>query len=407
MKKIEIEKTSRFSFSPIHLVVCCLLLLNFCAFRWFSSIEKEKIARTIEGVLRNEYAAANSYALSKAITDLESLNILRCAVLTEKLDIERVYHNTALNSSCRLPSFIERFLTREVNLQAVNGLVYHLKFQLPIRWESILLEITFNVLIGLLALLYQRHVREQSVKQAVAEALFNLSRQVSHDIRSPLSALNMVVSTLTDLPEEKQMVIKSALGRINDIANQLLKKSKNADIREIRNFAAAEEKTATETTSISSVITSIITEKQIQFRERKNFLIESDLSKGEGLFTAMGESELARVLSNLINNSIEALGKEGRIFIGLHSEMNYAYITIQDNGVGIPAEILSRLGEAGFSYGKEGTQSGSGLGIYHAKKAVGEVGGNLRIESVVGRGTTVTIELPIVRSREIKRAQER
>jgi len=43
-------------------------------------------------------------------------------------------------------------------------------------------------------------------------------------------------------------------------------------------------------------------------------------------------------------------------------------VFVQDNGKGIPASVLSKLGQMGFTHGKEGTESGSGLGVYHAKK---------------------------------------
>mgnify|MGYP001585236637 CR=1 FL=1 len=67
---------------------------------------------------------------------------------------------------------------------------------------------------------------------------------------------------------------------------------------------------------------------------------------------------------------------------------------MRDNGQGIPKNILEKLGEKGVSHGKEGSTSGSGLGIYHAKKAIESFKGKFEILSREGLGTTITITFP-------------
>jgi hypothetical protein len=67
-----------------------------------------------------------------------------------------------------------------------------------------------------------------------------------------------------------------------------------------------------------------------------------------------------------------------------------------DNGKGIPPEILARLGERGVTHGKEGTQSGSGIGVYHARETVENAGGKFSIQSQVGIGTMITLTMPRV-----------
>ena len=67
----------------------------------------------------------------------------------------------------------------------------------------------------------------ESLKLDRINAFNELSSQVSHDIRSPLAALNMIVGSLDVLPEEKRQIIRNATQRINDIANQLLQKGKD------------------------------------------------------------------------------------------------------------------------------------------------------------------------------------
>ena len=64
--------------------------------------------------------------------------------------------------------------------------------------------------------------RREQVELEKASALGEMARQVAHDIRSPLSALNTVVGSLESLPEERRQLIRGAAQRINDIANSLL-----------------------------------------------------------------------------------------------------------------------------------------------------------------------------------------
>jgi len=226
------------------------------------------------------------------------------------------------------------------------------------------------------------------IERKIATA--EIASQVSHDIRSPLSALNMIVGTLQGLPEDKRHIIRSATQRINDIANQLLQKSKNPNDK----VTSADFVKQSHATMLVSVLDSVISEKRVQYREKMDVQIRGDLDQGYGLFASIDASELARTLSNLINNSVEALNGPGLITVQLKSDHEFALITIQDNGKGIPAEVLTKLGERGITHGKEGSQSGSGLGVSHAQKAVEDAGGQFRIESTLGAGTKVTLAFP-------------
>lgn len=234
-------------------------------------------------------------------------------------------------------------------------------------------------------------IQAQSVANRNA-TIAEIASQVAHDVRSPLSALNMVLSTLDPLPENKRMVIRNATQRITDIANSLA----------LRGQSIYEDSSATESAQsqmilqksmIVSIAEALVSEKRLQFRDRADLQIEGFFTLGYGLFSEVNRAELCRVLSNLINNSVEALpaGRLGLVNLAVSSDKDAIYILIKDNGKGIPQDLLKRVGERGFSYGK---QSGSGLGIHHARSVVQKFNGELRIESAVNHGTQVTIRLP-------------
>lgn len=102
------------------------------------------------------------------------------------------------------------------------------------------------------------------------------------------------------------------------------------------------------------------------------------------------------VLIELIRNAIDAMPTGGQIDIKVEKKDNQAVVSIIDSGVGIPSENLARVFEHGFTTKTTGT----GLGLEQAKRYFEIIlSGKLEISSEVGRGTTVTIRLPLSQSK--------
>lgn len=198
---------------------------------------------------------------------------------------------------------------------------------------------------------------EKIQKLQVKIALGSITAQVAHDIRSPLAALNMITESITSLPIAERKLMTNAIQRINEIANDLLIKGK-------------QENTVVETVlaleHISELVEAIVAEKRMQYNEFRNLKIDLEMINAIEDFAKVNANELKRVISNLVNNSVESLENQtGRIVIGVQAINNIVEIFIKDNGKGIPANILSQIGVEGFSHGKElKDQSGSGLGLY-------------------------------------------
>jgi signal transduction histidine kinase len=210
-----------------------------------------------------------------------------------------------------------------------------------------------------------------------------ISSQVAHDTRSPLAALEIATDDTSDLPEEQRLMIRGAVARIRDIANNLLNKNKfdshNTD--------------AKAPVLLSSAIDALISEKRVQLRSKPNILIEYiPSSSSYGLFSKVNNSELKRILSNLINNAAEAMTTTGFITVRLEEELGKAIISIEDNGRGMSQELLKKLGQRGVTQDKS---EGSGLGVAHAIDTILQWNGEVKFDSEVGKGTTVKIILPI------------
>jgi len=104
---------------------------------------------------------------------------------------------------------------------------------------------------------------------------------------------------------------------------------------------------------------------------------------------------LGRALTNMLENALHAMPGRGRLTIGVRlaqaSANRSAVIEITDTGVGLDEEALKRIFEPYFSTKATGT----GLGLTIAKRNVELNGGTIDVRSERGRGTTVTITLPV------------
>jgi two-component system, sporulation sensor kinase E len=100
---------------------------------------------------------------------------------------------------------------------------------------------------------------------------------------------------------------------------------------------------------------------------------------------------LEQVFHNLIANAVDAMPEGGTLTVRTWSTGGSLFIRVADTGIGIPAEQLARVEEPFYTSKRHGT----GLGLSVVRSIVWEHNGKLTLESQVGRGTTVTIELPI------------
>ena len=216
----------------------------------------------------------------------------------------------------------------------------------------------------------------------IKETYATLAAQVAHDIRSPLAALSEVAGANTLSGEQRQLA-RGALERINGIAEDLLDRYRSQ---------AEPPVPIAQPHCIGGLVGPIVSEKKLQFKKNAGVKIDfSDISGSAAANVIPGEFQ--RVVSNLINNAVEALSEGGEVRIKLYLAGERVCLEFCDNGKGIPPEILAELGQKGKTHGKKG---GTGLGVYHAKKIIESWGGGLRMGSEVGRGTIVTVFLPSV-----------
>jgi signal transduction histidine kinase len=229
---------------------------------------------------------------------------------------------------------------------------------------------------------------------AVSAAVGNVATQVAHDIRSPLAALAVVEKDLGSLEESKRILLRAAIDRIRDIANDLLSRSREAAAPSGEQLSVAVEETSAQL--ISDAVDQLVSEKRLQYRSRPEIRIEGDWSEeAYGLFARVQPRELSRLISNLVNNAVEAIegsgSGAGQVRLRVQADGSDVRIRVEDNGRGIAPEALPGLTARGATSGKTG---GLGLGLHHARTQVEAWGGSLRIESRLGHGTAIELRIP-------------
>ncbi len=207
-----------------------------------------------------------------------------------------------------------------------------------------------------------------------------LSKIVAHNIRSPVLAIEMMLPALEGAPDKVRRVLRSSLVEIKSLSQQL------KDSAELSKGVAAFELSEF---SISELIAEVVEQKRFEIASANG--IEFVITESSGGLIRANRQDMRGVLSNLINNAIEATLDGGAIEISDRRAGDGVEIQISDQGIGMDASILAKLERGSFST-KMGV--GRGIGIAHARSAVESVGGCIRFESELDTGTSVSIKLP-------------
>jgi two-component system NtrC family sensor kinase len=105
------------------------------------------------------------------------------------------------------------------------------------------------------------------------------------------------------------------------------------------------------------------------------------------------QMQLQQIFLNILNNAIDAVGKDGKISVMSHAVAGDVRVIIQDDGPGINEDILPHIFEPFFTT-KE-SDKGTGLGLSITYGLIKKLGGDITVRSHVGRGTAFTVTIPV------------
>lgn len=222
-----------------------------------------------------------------------------------------------------------------------------------------------------------------------SEKFKKAAHQVGHDIRSPLSTILMTLKVSEDMPEPQRVALRNAATRINDIANNLISRF----MQEQKNKMINEE--PREATLVSSAMLEILTEKKYQYLNSPLTLTHDFSATGNFSWINIKPSALKRMISNLINNAVDAFdGRVGQVTVRLEATEQEVLITIKDNGKGMSPALVQKLrNKIPITAEKFG---GHGIGMTQVHDTLDENEGCMEIDTALGLGAQIRLRFPRV-----------
>jgi signal transduction histidine kinase len=232
----------------------------------------------------------------------------------------------------------------------------------------------------------QRRLEQEAQRAAHFALLGRLAAGVSHEIRNPLGAIFLHVDLLSeelaqpspDSPEavaEALAAMKTNLARLDDLVQDYLSLVRvHAIRREVQDLGAA-------VVAWGREFQGVVAAHGVTLQ------VDGVATLGPVAFHA---STLRRALLNLVQNAAEAMPPGGTVTLAGQGTADQVQLEVRDTGSGIPAERLAQIFEP-LHTTKPG---GTGLGLHIVQEVLAAHGGQVRVQSVVGQGTTFTLTLP-------------
>lgn len=245
--------------------------------------------------------------------------------------------------------------------------------------EAHLLEEAINTMEDI----FERTKLQQELQRAEKmNAIGQLAASVAHEIRNPMTVVKgfLQIFLSKELGEEDHMYLKlmiEELNRAETIINDYLTLAK-PDVGKVETIEGG--KMAEQVMDLMSSYAMM----------SKNISLHTEIK--EQVKIKGNKSELKQVLINILKNGIEAMDDGGKLSMTVERQGDFGVFMIQDNGIGMTEEELSRLGTAFYSLKERGT----GMGLMVCYQIIERMKGQIKVSSIKGEGTTFEIMVPVL-----------
>jgi two-component system sensor histidine kinase SenX3 len=213
---------------------------------------------------------------------------------------------------------------------------------------------------------------------------------ISHELKTPIGAIGLLAETLVAAADDPDHVRRFAAQLVTE-SERLAALTK--DIIDLSRLQSVDTLETSEEISVDRIVQAAIESNSVVARSRDIDIVRAKKSR----LRVMGDASLLQVaVSNLIANAIKYSPDTTRVGVGVKSSKGFVEITVTDQGVGIPEADVDRVFERFYRVdpARSRATGGTGLGLAIVKHIVGNHGGDVRVWSQPGRGSTFTIRIP-------------
>lgn len=340
------------------------------------------VSSVVQSVSHNSIMINDLHSLKQNLTPLIKGDIRRITVSSSHGDL---LYDHALEEKKTIYTY-----SAEYEIYQNNNLLYTVIIHIDLgRPFIIFLGLLFAYLFLLIP--FKKFEQKQLINYANS-TIANLAKKLAHDIRSPISTLNLL-SEKFDNQEYKDLQ-QAVTSQINKISEDLLVLHRKPEASLVGTF---------QTNNIEVI--HLLTYKEFlnnlkrEYQLKRNTLLRNFSFSFPNELDAIimrNEKIIYPILCNLIQNAVEATTDyTGTIAIEASVSNNLITIEITDNGKGIPESILNRLGKDQITYGKESTNSGNGIALLNCSRDLAQLGGNLEIKSEINKFTAIKVQVPV------------
>lgn len=224
-------------------------------------------------------------------------------------------------------------------------------------------------------------------KEGKDEAWKTMARQVAHEIKNPLTPMQLSTQFLKRAWDDHKPDFGERLSKFTETMIQQIE-TLSSIATSFSNFAKMP-KPEERPLNVIDILDNVVA----LYQNIENVDVTSDFGGHKEIVCMLDKEQITRVFVNIIKNATQAIpdSVRGKIHVSLELKEPVVVISIADNGTGIPDEIRGKLFTPNFTT----KSAGSGLGLAMVKSMVENVKGNITFESEVGKGTTFMVTLPL------------
>jgi two-component system, OmpR family, sensor kinase len=230
-------------------------------------------------------------------------------------------------------------------------------------------------------------------RKASEDALRRFLAQASHELRTPLTSIRGYAELFRRGAKDRPEDLETAMRRIEQEAARM-----GMLVEELLLLARLDEGLPLEKAPVdlAQVAADAVADALIADPGRA-IAVEAP----EPVIVSGDESRLRQIAANLVTNALQHAGPQAHVLVRARTQDEWAVLQVEDDGVGLPPEVASRVFEPFFRASADKEESGAGavattgLGLAIAAGIAEAHGGSIRLETALGRGASFIVQLPL------------